>query len=299
MRTVLKSLLDVDSDSHAATVVASRVAFALEIMCQQPEQADSCTGVHASSDDASTDSKDAALPDSGAQPPETVTRLSTDTACPSSRVDVLATPRCSARVHSRSSAQTAPRTQVKVAKAGKPPRAPFVPVVSSSSSAAAAANSARSARRTRAKHLRLFPDPQTGSATKGDTPGYLRERSLETRQARRVRGNAAQNFAATTMAACWRGYVARTGAARLRAAKVVQREWRLFQSRQKLARLRQAAAHRRRARELAREVQRAEAESLAARQHEELEWRKRTQQAQEKLRLAARKFGLSGVSQPR
>ena len=298
MRTVLKSLLDADSDSHAATVVASRVAFALEIMCQ-PDQADSCTGAHAASDSC-TDSKDAALPDSRVKPPEAATTISAEKVCPSSRVNsVLATPRCSARVHSRPSAQTAPGTQVKVAKAGKPSRTPFVPVVSSSTAAAAAANSARSARRTRAKQLRLFPDPQTGSATKGDTPGYLRERSLETRQARRVRGNAAQNFAATTMAACWRGYVARTGASRVRAAKVVQREWRLFTSRMKLAKLRQAAAHRRRARELAREVQRAEAESLAARQQEELEWRRRTQQALEKLRLAASQFGLSGESQPR
>jgi hypothetical protein len=298
MRTVLKSLLDADSDSHAASVVASRVAFALEIMCQQPEEADSCSAAHGSSK-ASAHSEDAALPDRRVQPPETAANNGSERVCPSSRVDVLATPRGSARQHSRPSAQTAPGTQVKVAKPDKPSRTPFVPAVSSSSAAAAAANSARSTRRTRVKQLRLFPDPQPGSATKGDTPGYLRERSLETRQARRVRGNAAQNFAATTVAACWRGYVARTCASRVRAAKVVQREWRLFQSRMKLAKLRQAAAHRRRARELALEVQRAEAESLAARQRQELEWRKRSQQAQEKLRLAASQFGLSGESRPR
>ena len=285
LRTVLKSLLDTDSDSHAAAVVASRVAFALEIMCQQPEKADSC----GPASEITTDSKGATLSDTCVQPPDTATKSDGD-----SRIEELATPRGATRGHSRhSAASTAPSTQV---KAGKPLRTPFVPVVSSSSAAAAAADSAKSARRMRTKQLRLFPDPQPGSSVKRDTPGYLRERSLETRQERRVRGNAAQNFAATTMAACWRGYVARSGTARVRATLIVQRAWRLFQSRMKLSKLRQAAADRRRARELALEVQRKEAEILAARQRRELEWRKRTEAAKEKLRLAASQFGFSGES---
>lgn len=296
MRTVLKSLLNVDSDPHAATVVASRVAFALELMCQQPEHADRHAG---SSEISTTDGQESAPHASRSQAPASVSKRDEAKDSDRRRVAELATPRGAfATPTACPSTRVKPGKGSKAGKGPKPTRIPFVPVVSSSSAAAAAESSARSARRSRAKQLRLFPDTQPGSASKGDTPGYLRERSLETRQERRVRGNAAQNFAATTMAACWRGYVARTGVARVRAALILQHGWRLFQSRAKLAKLRETAAHRRRARELALEVQRAEAEALAARQREELEWRKRTQQAQEKLRLAASQFGLTNDSPP-
>jgi hypothetical protein len=143
--------------------------------------------------------------------------------------------------------------------------------------------------------MRLFPEP---SPSVGASPGYLRERSLETREERRVRGTAAQNFASTCIAACWHGYVARRDASRVCAALALQRGWRTCRSRTKLAKLREAAAHRRRAIELALQVQRAEAESLAARQREELESARRTQQAKEKLLAAASRFGLPAEARP-
>lgn len=274
MRTVLRSLLSIDSDPHVAAVAASRVAFALEIMCQKSEQPES-----PKSENATAVSKGTALTGS----------------CSRAETPATPSPRDLTGVQSQPSTVAAPRTQVKASKAGKALRAPFVPVVSRSS-ATAAASSATSARRSRVKQLRLFPEP--GSAVKSNAPGYLRERSLETRQERRVRGNAAQNFAATTIAACWHGCVARTAVRRVRAAQVLQRGWRQFQSRLKLTRLRQAAAQRRHAREVALEMQRLEAERLAVRQREELEWRKKTQKAQEKLRAAASHFSLSGKSRP-
>ena len=297
VRTVLKSLLGASTDARTAEVVAGRVAFALEMMCK---------------DDAS----DATVPDEkiadgeAAWTPVPPVETECEKLRPQpSRVEELATPKPkTARVQSRPSsgggggggAATAPRTAVRSAKgssrrsSASPP--PFVGMVSSAS-AAAAASSAGSARRSRTKQLRLFPEPTPAKASTA-SPGHydsrlLKERSLETRQQRRVRGNAAQNFAATTMAACFRGYAVRRDASRRRSAIVLQRGWRTCRVTRKLARLRDAAAHRRKAMELAEARQLAEAESVAVRRRVELESARRTQMAKENLARQSAAFSTS------